>query len=164
MAHGDMVITLEHATSADADEILVLYRSQIGQGTSDWDEIYPDMECITHDLAENVLYIWRESGRIGAAASLHATDDLDELDCWTPAHSCIPSRLCVARDLQGRHIAESVINALYAIARSQGYTAMRLLCSKTNSAAIRLYERMGFAVRGECNMYEIDFFCFEKLF
>ena len=153
------------ATEAQSDEILALYRSQIGQGTSDWNEYYPDMACIQDDLADHALYTVQQDGRIIAAISLHNHDDeLDALDCWTPARARSISRLCVDLSLQGQGIAGRIVEAAIAASRTEGYTSMRLLCSKTNAAANRLYQRLGFVLRGSCTMYETNFFCYEKMF
>ncbi len=154
---------LERATSADADAVLALYQSQIGHGTSDWDETYPTMAFIRDDLANGSLYVLRDTEGLLAAISLLADDDLNELPCWASARGLIPARLCVRTAMQGRGIAGFIMGETERIAREGGFPSIRLLCARTNPAARRVYEKTGYALRGETRLYDTDFLCFEKI-
>lgn len=37
------------------------------------------------------------------------------------------------------------------------------LAARSNRAAVRTYEKLGFELCGECRMYDIDFYMYEKL-
>ncbi len=49
-------MTIEKASAADQAEILVLYRSLIGQPGCTWCEEYPDEEIVAEDLHSGSLY------------------------------------------------------------------------------------------------------------
>ena len=48
---------IEHATRADAEEILALYRTQLGRQYCPWTEEYPTMDEIDFDLDRDSLFI-----------------------------------------------------------------------------------------------------------
>ena len=48
---------IEKATGKDKDEILKLYKSQLGRKYCPWNEDYPSMETIDFDLSKR-LTIW----------------------------------------------------------------------------------------------------------
>lgn len=158
-----MHVTLEQADMQALPEIWAVYQEQIGHGTTDWDETYPTKEIIQDDIAQGQLYVYRQNGRVVAAVAILDCDDLDELDCWTPAPSGVLSRLCVALDQQGRHLGEQVVLAALEVMRGQGKQASRHLCSVENEAPMRLYRRMGFDECGTCFLYDTHFVCFERL-
>ncbi len=155
-------IRLTAAVPADAEAILGLYQSQIGFGTSDWDETYPTMAFIEADIAASLLFIARDGADIIAAVSMTFDEEYASLPCWTPAKAVYFARLCVRPALQGRGLAKSVLARAETIARASGADGIRLLCAKTNGAARRLYEHVGYTRCGECAYYDTDFFCFEK--
>ncbi len=156
-------LVLEHACAADENAVLSLYRSQIGFGTSDWDETYPGPDEIREDTQRGWLYLLRGAEGLVAAVSLLEEDEhCATLPCWTPAHAAYLSRLCIAPAMQGHGMAARMLTAVSGIAREKGFAATRHLCSKINTAAVRLYTREGYILRGECYLFDTDFFCFEK--
>ncbi|MBP5661493.1 MAG: GNAT family N-acetyltransferase, partial [Lachnospiraceae bacterium] len=62
--------TIEHATSADRQEILKLYKIQLGREFCPWNEDYPGEEEIDFDLSRESLLVMREDGKIIAAISI----------------------------------------------------------------------------------------------
>lgn len=156
-------IRLTAAAPADADGVLALYQSQIGVGTSDWDDDYPTMAFAEADITVSRLFIAREDGEIIAAASLLDDEDCASLACWTPAKAGYLLRLCVKPALHGRGAAGLVVARIEETAVSLGLGAVRLLCAKSNAAALRVYPRAGYTRCGECRFYDTDFFCFEKI-
>ena len=55
---------IEKATTKDKDEILKLYKSQLGRKYCPWNENYPSMETIDFDLSRDALLVMREGGKI----------------------------------------------------------------------------------------------------
>ena len=47
------------ATEEDRDEILSLYRAQIGREYCPWDEEYPSNEAIDWDLSRDALFVMK---------------------------------------------------------------------------------------------------------
>ena len=52
------------ATEEDRNEILALYKAQIGQDYCPWDEDYPSNEAINWDLSRDALFIMKMNGSI----------------------------------------------------------------------------------------------------
>lgn len=159
-------LTFSQARLEDADAIFALYQRAMlagrQNGSSNWDEDYPTREFLAEDLALKRLFVLRDGETLVAAVSLLETDDLDaEPLGWRELRSCVPVRLCVAPEQQGRHIGELLMRHLTDYAKSQGYESMRLLAAVENLAANRLYTRMGFSCLGAVALYGTDFKAYE---
>ena len=154
------------AAMDEADEVLSLYRTAgaLGRenGSSVWDDDYPNREVLMDDLAGGRLFVFEDDGLLLACVSLLEAEDIEAENLpWTPARACVPSRLCVAPGRQGEGLGEHVMRLLAARAGIAGCTSMRLLAARANLAANRLYERMGYRRVGFVRLYEIDFFAYE---
>ena len=70
------------ATEEDRDEILSLYRAQIGREYCPWNEEYPSNEAIDWDLSRDALFVMKVDGKIKAAVSIEEDEEADRLSCW----------------------------------------------------------------------------------
>lgn len=155
---------LAPAHPEDGAAVLALYRSLLGTPGTTWNEYYPGPEEVTADTARGSLWCaWGEDGSLLAAASLGDDDpDIRDLSCWTPAaKSCELSRVGVRRDLHGQGMGEAFTRRLLEEAKAQGRETARLLVSRDNPAAARLYQKLGFQTCGETRMYQVDWLCQE---
>ena len=155
---------LAPARPEDEAAVLALYRSLLGTPGTTWNEYYPGPEEVTADTARGSLWCaWGEDGSLLAAASLGDDDpDIRDLSCWTPAaKSCELSRVGVRRDLHGQGMGEAFTRRLLEEAKAQGRETARLLVSRDNPAAARLYQKLGFRTCGETRMYQVDWLCQE---
>ena len=57
------------AKEEDRDEILALYREQVGQEFCPWSEEYPSNDTIDFDLSRDALFVMKSEGRIIATIS-----------------------------------------------------------------------------------------------
>lgn len=156
---------LEPARPRDAGAVLELYRSLAGTPGTTWSEDYPAAEDVAADTARGSLWcMWGEDGSLWGAASPGDDDeDIRDLSCWTPAEkSCELCRIGIRSELQGRGLGAALVGRLMEIAAAQGRDWVRLLVSRENPAAVRLYEKMGFTTCGELRMYEVDWVCRER--
>lgn len=154
------------ARPGDGAAVLALYRSLIGTPGTTWNEYYPGPEEVAGDIARGSLWcLWGEDGELYGAASLGDDDaDIRDLPCWTPVEkSCELSRVGIRRDLHGQGIGEALARLLLEEARRQGRGAVRLLVSRDNPAAVRLYQKLGFATCGETQMYGVNWLCQERV-
>lgn len=161
--------TFARASVADAEKIDALYhavkKSGRENGTTDWDDDYPNRDFIEEDIKNGFSFVLRFEDEVLAAVSILPEDDLD--DCpiqWTPKKACVLARLCVKPALQGRHVGEYVMRLVSAEAKLQGYEATRHLAAVANPASIRLYERMGYKKLGTTHLYDTDFYAYEMIF
>lgn len=153
------------ATTADKEEILSLYRSQIGRECCPWDEHYPGMKEIEFDLSRDSLFIMKdESGHIIAAISIDEDENVEKLTCWSDALQ--PggelSRVAVSIKWQNRGIAREMMQYAMRVLKERGRKSVHLLVNNKNQKAIRSYAHLDFQVVGECDMYEQNFLCYEK--
>lgn len=158
---------IEPATKEDAQEIYALYRSLIHMPDGTWDEDYPSLEIVRHDLAHNDVLIMRgEMGKIVSAIVLEMEDDelsrtdvqwYSDVSRWAEL-----SRLGVDQSLQGKGIAKKMLLAAMAAGKEKGCDAVRFLVSKTNPAPQRAYAKLNFDICGETELYDQQWLCYQK--
>ncbi len=160
--------TFRKASAEDADDILALYKSVAAKGradgTSDWDDEYPNGEILDEDLAGGSLFVLAENGEIIAAVSI-LEEELEELRNlpWTNARACFLARLCVSPLYQGKGLGEWMMRRIGDYARDRGFAATRHIAAVVNIAANRLYARMGYRNLGPIYAFGTDFLAYEML-
>ena len=157
--------TIMSAAEADKEEILVLYKSQIGQEYCAWDDHYPDLPEIDMDLSYDSLFVMKQdNGEIIAAISIDHDEQVEQLACWDPdlAPGGELARLAVKTAYQNQGIARQMI--FYAMERlkERDYHSVHYLVNKYNEKALRSYRHLGLDEVGKCDLYEQEFLCFEK--
>ena len=152
------------ATENDREQIMKLYKEQVGREYCAWTEGYPSEETIDFDLSRDALFILKEKNEVIAAISLEEDEDVDRLKCWDP--NLFPggelARLAVTSTMQGKGIARKMMQHGMEKLKERGYRSIHFLVNKHNIPAIRSYAYFGFNVVGECYMYDQDFLCYEK--
>lgn len=154
------------ATSEDKEEILALYKSQLGRPFCMWDEHYPTKEDIDYDLSRDALIIKKdENDRIIAAISIDLDENVNNLSCWSSelAPGGELSRLAVSIDYQNRGIAREMLVYGMQELKRRSYKSIHFLVNKDNIKAIKSYEHLDFNKVGDCYLYEQSFWCYEKL-
>ena len=137
---------------ANKEEILKLYKIQLGREFCPWDDSYPGMKEIEFDLGRESLFVMidgqeinadavRKEDRIIAAISIDDDPQVERLDCWS--HKLAPgaeiSRLAVHPDFQNQKIArQMLVFGMEELAR-RGYKSVHFLVNKLN---VRLCARM----------------------
>lgn len=155
------------AERSDAEAVWQLYRSQLGRSGCAWDESYPARENIADDLAARALYcLSGGNGLLLGAGTIRHWEEHDSLPFWDPrmTHPCDLMRICTRPELQGRGLGALLLRHLIHAGRDAQYDGMRILVSRNNLPAIRLYRSAGAVFRGETRLYEIDWLCCELLF
>ena len=148
----------------DREEILSLYKAQIGQEYCPWNEDYPSNEEIDWDFSRDALFVLKADGQIKAAVSLEKDDAVDSLSCWDEnlAPEGELARIAVLPEEQGKGYGRIMIQFGMDELKRRGFRGIRMLVNKLNRKAIRCYAVFGFRVVGECRMYEQNFLCYEK--
>ena len=156
---------IELATENDREEILKLYKMQVGKEFCPWTDEYPDDDTITFDLSRGALFVERLEGRIVAAISIDQDPEVEELSYWNPelAPGGELARLAVLPEMQNRGIARQMLEFCMEELKRRGYKSVHFLVNRHNVKALRSYEHLGFDVVGECYMFEQDFYCYEKV-
>lgn len=155
---------LQLAQKEDANEILILYHSVLDTPYCRWNTEYPSMDNIEDDLSREGLFCLKENGEIIAAISIDLDDEVEALPFWSvelkPAMEL--SRLCVRSDHQGKGLPAKMIEFMMEYGQKNGFKSVHYLVSKHNLSAQKAYSRLKFKLAGECQMYEDEFWCYEK--
>lgn len=151
------------ATRADFDEVLSLYKSLLGTEGCAWDDEYPGPAQIDFDLSREALFVLKnESGQIIATISIDDDPFVKNLDFWKFSDGLELSRLGVLNDYRNKGIAKKMIEYASQEILKRGGKSVRYLVYKENGPAINSYKNLGFEKRGECRLFEEDFYCYEK--
>ena len=150
----------------EKETILSLYEEAIKTGRARnscfWPDDYPNEGILDDDFKGNNIYVLARGEEIVAAASIVETDDLDhEPVGWQPLKSCVPLRVCVSPNSQGRGLGRSIMRELMDHVREKGFESIRLLADARNLAANSLYRSLGFSDKGKVFLYGIEFNAYE---
>lgn len=122
------------------------------EGSDQWNESYPNLELMTLDLEEGVLYVCEEEGEVAGLLTLDefASEEYEAVE-WSrqEGRHLIMHRLAVHPKFQGRGIARRLIAFTEQKARSEGYDTIRLDTYAKNHKALSLYTSLGYELRGE---------------
>jgi len=147
----------------DVPEIVAIYHACVGTPGCTWDDEYPSRESAESDIGSESLYILKKDEQIVAVASAGDFDELGDL-VWTPKRPCELARIGVIPSMQGRGIGTVILEHIMKAMRKKGFDGIRMLVSKTNPAALALYEKNGFERCGEVFRFDIDFYCYQIAF
>ena len=152
------------AKEEDRSELLSLYRAQIGREGCPWNDHYPNDETIDFDLSRDSLFVFKEEGKILAAASIEYDEDVNKLPCWNKdlEPECEFARICVDPNLQKKGIGRILLQFVEDEIKRRGFNGIHIIVNKKNTKALRLYDSFAYVNVGECYMYEQDFWCYEK--
>ncbi len=149
------------AEKTDYEDILDLYHSLIGTPGCTWSAEYPSREIVQEDIDNRSLYVLRDDrGRIIAVAAAGVSDELEKLH-WSQERPCDLARIGVSPEMQGRGVGTMMLRQVMDAVWERGFDGIRMLVSKSNPAALALYDKNGFQRCGETFMYGIDFYCYE---
>jgi ribosomal protein S18 acetylase RimI-like enzyme len=151
------------AATDDIPEIVAIYHSLIGTPGCTWSLDYPNTETAWSDIESGSLYVLKDNGTIIAAASAGPFDELGHLS-WSPQNPCELARLGVAPGMQKRGIGTIILQNVITAAKERGFDGIRMLVSKTNHSALRLYDKNGFERCGEAFMFDIHFYRYQMKF
>lgn len=152
------------AGAGEADQVLALYCSVTGGTYCTWNETYPGMQQIREDLESNNLFVLKSGEKIIGAISIVPENELDELELWEMKDGRIAeiARVAVAPEYQGKGLAQKIVSEIETVLKNRGYRAVHLLAAKVNIPACRTYQKAGYRLQGECDMFGHHFCAFEK--
>lgn len=148
------------ANHDEIPQIINIYHSLIGIPGCAWSLDYPNRETAKSDVDSKSLYVLKKNGIIIGVVSVGEFNELGHLQ-WTLNRPCEMARLGVIPTLQKQGIGTTILKNIIKTAKEKGFDGIRLLVSKTNPAALALYDKNGFEKYGEVSMYDIDFYCYQ---
>ena len=150
------------ATQDDAAQVLSLYERAKSDALCVWNDSYPSMTEIEHDLETKNLYVMTDGGKVIGAISVVPENELDGFDCWSCKDGKEIARVVIDKACQGRGLSFEMVQSIVPILRKNGCKAIHLSVVKTNIPAYKTYVKAGFAVVGEAQMYGNDYYLMEK--
>ena len=150
------------ARAEEKEEILGLYRKAIGTLGCTWSMEYPTVEHTDADLDRNDLFCLKTSeGEIIGAISIDEDKLVEELPCWSKGGAEL-ARLVVKEAYQNQGIAGELLKNAMTVLKKRGYQYVHFLVSKHHTKALRAYDKLQFDKVGESDLYEGDWWCYEK--
>ncbi len=142
-----------------------LYKSVKGVGFCVWDEDYPNMKEILHDLETDNLFVLVCDKRIIGAISVVPENELDDFKCFKVNDGTQKeiARIVVDPAFQGRGLASVMVQGVINELSKKGYRAIHLSAVKTNIPALKTYNRLGFEIMCETKLYGGTYYLLEKL-
>ncbi|MEC0201549.1 GNAT family N-acetyltransferase [Paenibacillus lautus] len=151
-----MNINIRTGRIEDLQEIMALIARCVSVmqagGSDQWDDQYPNREIIGEDLQRGTLFAAEGEGRIlgiivldESQAAQYQTINWKQED----GPHLMMHRLAVDPEAQGQGVARKLIAFSEEYAMREGYTSLRLDTYAKNTAALRLYQGLGYDLRGE---------------
>ena len=147
----------------DAERILSLYQGAKGEEFCVWNDSYPTMTEIKHDLDTNNLYVMTDGSKIIGAISVVPENELDNFDCWVCKDGKEIARVVVDKAYQGQGLSHKMVQSIESILARAGYKAIHLSVVKSNIPAYKTYIKAGFVAVGEAQMYGNSYYLMEKV-
>lgn len=147
----------------DLSEIMDLYHSIIGTPGCTWSLDYPNKENVESDINNKSLYILKYDEKIVAVAAAGSFNELDHLN-WELKKPCELARIGVIPAMQKQGVGTIILQNVIDSVKRNEFDGIRMLVSKTNSAALAFYKKNGFEMCGETFMFGIDFYCYQMIF
>jgi ribosomal protein S18 acetylase RimI-like enzyme len=160
----DSSYTFETAGAGNADSILALYRSVMGGDFCTWNEFYPATEEIRADYESCNLFVLKDGAKIVGAISIVPENELDDLEFWEirDGSAAEIARVAVSPEYQGSGLALRMVLDTEKILKDRGCRAVHLLAAKINIPACYTYQKAGYRMTGECDMYGHRFCAYEN--
>ena len=152
------------AEMKDEAAVMRMYHAMIGTEGCTWNYDYPNTEIFRSDVAEQRLFYLKDhTDSIIAVISIDKDPQVEALSVWKaekPGGEI--ARLAVREDYQNRGIARRMILAAMEILRMRGYGSAHYLVSKTHAKALAPYAKLDFVCAGESDLYDHEWYCYEK--
>lgn len=165
MMEDSDLITFTQAEECHKPAILSLYRAAIGTPGSTWSYDYPNEEILEGDYQRGDLFCLKnQNEEVIGAISVDADEIVDGLTCWTKElrPGAELARLVVREDYQNQGLARVLLNSVMEVAKERGYKSVHFLVSKTNYKALNSYAKLNFNNVGESDVYDANWWCYEK--
>lgn len=140
-----------------------LYKKVIGTPGCTWNNEYPTIDEIKEDYKFQTLYVLEKEGKIIGAMSVVPENELDDLCFWKYTKNCKEiARIVIDIENQNHGYAKYLITEVINELKDKEVKAIHLLVAKQNEITQKLYKALGFIIKGECFMYDNDYYGCEK--
>ncbi len=155
-------MTFRNANLGDLPQIASLYRAAIGTPGCTWNESYPGAFELEHDFSSGNLYVLSEGETVIGAVSVVSPNELDDAYGWDVQNAKEIARVVISQDHKGCGLAVQMLSQLFKKLHQEGCSAIHLSAACSNAAAIKTYQRLGFAFLAQAHLYGHQFYLCEK--
>lgn len=162
-------IKFRQAEESDIEDVFKIFKTAIDKMIEEkifqWDEIYPDKNILSEDIANKQLYIGYDDNQIVSVYVIN--DECDEQyrnGDWHYRNASynVIHRLCVNPGVQNRGIGRKTMNHIEKEVKEKGIECIRLDAFTLNPAAVKLYENLGYSKTGFADWRKGRFYLMEK--
>ncbi len=151
------------ARQEEQNAILSLYQDAASDPFSTWNEYYPSMQEIEHDIETGNLYLLVEQDTLIGALSVVPENELDERPEWRIRENAAEiARVAIARSHRGKGYAAVMMREILEQLKEEIYFSVHLSVAKKNLPALTTYEKLGFETVGEAQLWGNTYFLMEK--
>lgn len=155
-------IIFRSAQKEDAEKIESIYQSVKGERFCVWNEFYPSISEVLHDLETQNLYVMTHEERIIGAISIVPENELGSFECWSNKNGREIARVVVDIAFRGRGLSFSMVRYIEEVLRQRGCESIHLSVAKSNIPAYKTYLKAGFVTAGDADMYGNSYYLMEK--
>lgn len=134
------------------------------QGIHQWDDVYPNCAMLSKDVERQELHVLELESRIVGFVVINGYESPEYADVtWQyPGPTLVVHRLAISPAYERRGLAKRLMSYAEETAAFKGYNCIRLDAFTGNSAAFRLYEKLGYRRAGIVQFRMGPFYCYEK--
>lgn len=162
---------IRHAKISEIPDILTITRACAKKmqenGIFQWNEHYPSKEAFIKDIERQELFVVEENSTVQGTIVISTLMDEEYMPIqWlTPnGNSTYIHRLSVHPNLQGKGLAQKMMDFAEAFTRENGFVSVRLDTFSQNKRNQRFYEQRGYQKLGDIffpKQSEHPFHCYE---
>ena len=180
------IVKFRQATSDDVSCIIALYRKVTGQRHCTWNDLYPGLSEVTHDLETSNLFVLEEDvegaqmepsttppfppplaaqGGVIGAISIVPENELDDVTNWAVSENAREiARVVIHPACQGKGYSGYLVRKAIEVLQTQRHCAsIHLAVATVNVPAYKTYLRLGFVPVGEADLFGHHFCLCEKV-
>lgn len=153
------------AQAYELEAVEALYKAASENPFSVWNQEYPTIEDARHDLETGNLFVLSNGMEIVGTLSIVPEREMDALPCWTLRDGTERelARITVSRNYQGKGLAAVMVEQILAKLKESGCHVVRLSAAVSNLPAWKTYQKLGFQILGEDDLYGSRYYLMEKL-
>lgn len=153
------------ANTEDAQCVVALYRMVTGQKYCTWNDLYPGISEVNHDIETNNLFVCEDGNSMIGAISIVPENELDDATKWTVSDNAHEiARVVIKPSCQGKGYSRYLVQEIIKVLETQRNCAsIHLAVASVNVPAYKTYMNLGFKPVGEVDMYGNHFCLCEKV-
>jgi N-acetylglutamate synthase-like GNAT family acetyltransferase len=160
------------AALADIDAVMQLVKQVVpimqATGNLQWDDTYPNADVFIADVHANQLWVADIDGEIAGVIAITTGQEPEygQVPEWDVNEAAIVAhRLAVSPNMQGKGIANYLLQQCEVVARHKDIPLIRLDTNTVNRPMQNLFLKIGYHLGGEITLHKkpgLKFMAFEK--